>query len=160
VIDSLEARTHVRPYRRRPYEAGEAIKEIIETGNRMYDPTVLKALMTGVGCFPLFSHVVLSNKQIARVVRQNRNYPMKPVVRVEFDEQGHKLQKPLLIDLSGSKILRIAGAVKDVNPYHAAKMAALKATLRKKRIRFLGQVAPFMLIGLALTFLVYTAIRI
>ncbi|MBN1689299.1 MAG: HD domain-containing protein [Candidatus Omnitrophica bacterium] len=160
VVDAFEALTHERPYRQHPLDVSEAIKEIIEMGRSVYDAVVLKALMERIGLYPVMSLVELSNKQIARVVRQNRGYPLSPVVNIEFDERGKKLLKPVLLDLSQSRVMHIMKTVGDAtSSFHAARLAEEKAG-KKDQMKFFKDVIPFLVIATAIALLFYIIIKI
>ncbi len=122
VVDAFEAMTHQRPYRQRPLSTNEAVKDIIERGRGFYDRAVMKSLMSRIGLYPVTSLVVLSNKQIARVVCQNRQFPMSPVVRVEFDEFGNKLKTPFVMDLVKNQLIHIVDPVTSAPSYAQSHM--------------------------------------
>ncbi len=112
IADSFEALVHERPYRKEPLEVHEAVKQLIDAGRGVYDRDSLKALMVRIGLYPVMTEVELSNKQIGKVVRQNRQFPLSPVIRVEREDPGGILAKPFLIDLSRTQFVHIVGPVR------------------------------------------------
>ncbi len=153
-VDAFEAMTHDRPYRKRPMEATEAIKEMAESRG-VYDRDVLKVLMSRVGLYPVRSLVELSNKQIARVIRQNRQFPLSPVVRVEFNEDGGKTLNPPIIDLSKNQLIHIQGSVGSGAPYakekaehhqHVAKQETENTNWFRASIPFILMVTVILLL--------------
>ena len=84
-------------------DVSSAMKEMVENGRGVYDREVFKALMSRVGLYPVMALVELSNRQIARVIKQNRKFPLSPIVRVEFDESGEKLNEPYAVAKSGTR---------------------------------------------------------
>ncbi len=162
VADVFEALTHERPYRKKPFEVNEAMKEIIEKGRGVYDPAVMKVLMGRIGLYPPMSLVELSNKQIARVIRLNRKFPLSPVLRVEFDENGNKLERPPVLDLSESRVIHITGPVRESPSFHAKKMAAetsRTASAAAGSPRFI-EFIPMVLIAIAILLLLYIVVKI
>lgn len=113
VVDSFDALTHQRPYRKQPLDVSEAMKEVIELGRGLYDSLALKSLMGRVGLYPVMSLVELNSKQVARVMSQNPQFPLSPTVRIEFDEKGRHVAKPTLLDLSQSRFNYIVGPAQE-----------------------------------------------
>ncbi len=111
IADSFEALVHERPYRPKPLEVHEAVKELIDAGRDVYDREVLKAVLMRIGLYPVMTEVELSNKQFGIVVKQNRNFPLSPIVRAELDENHQPLARPFLIDLSKTQFIHIVGTV-------------------------------------------------
>lgn len=111
IADSFEALVHERPYRPTPLEVHEAVKELIDAGRGVYDREVLKALLIRIGLYPVMTEVELSNKQFGVVVKQNRNFPLSPIVRAELDDAKQPLARPFLIDLSKTQFIHIVGTV-------------------------------------------------
>lgn len=156
LVDSFEAMTHQRPYRNKPLTVSEAIKLIITEGRSTHDKDVLKAMMNFIGVYPIYSMVELSNKKVAKVLAQNRKFPLSPLVQVEFDEWGKKLKTPEILDLSESRLIHIAGPVREPHSTFGEKQKSSSGHYRKKKkqiVKLMQQVLPF-LIGLVV-FLVF-----
>lgn len=163
IIDAFEALTHERPYRKRPLDVHDAVKEIIESGRNIYERSVLKALMTRIGLYPVLSLVELSSKQIARVVKQNRDLPISPVVQVEFDEHGHKLEKPQVLDLSRSQFVHITGPAKKESTVHSRSQfvhAKHQRSAAKEAGNLLKDVLSIVMIIAVVAILIYVVITI
>lgn len=170
VIDSFEALIHERPYRKKPLEVNDAMKQLIDTGRGIYDRLVLKSLMVRVGLYPVMSYVELSNKQVGRVVRQNRQYPLSPVIQIEYDENGKKLRRTSLVDLSQSQFIHVSGPVKKETQaegsYTASRFASTQpastAESEKKKVssEFMQHVISILLILTVILILVYVVIKI
>ena len=160
-VDSFEAMTHQRPYRKKALDVNTAIKEIIETGRSIYDRDVLKALMSRVGLYPVMTLVELSNKQIARVVRQNRQFPLSPVVRIEFDEQGSKMKNPPILDLKENQLVHIVGPLSPVVSYGSKEVEkSKKKPPKQKKWTFIKEIIPFLMIIGLIAFFVYILLKI
>lgn len=163
IVDSFEALIHERPYRQKPFEVNQAMKELIEAGRGIYDGGTLKALMGRVGLYPVMSLVELSNKQIARVIRQNKKFPLSPVVKVEFDEWGGKAKTPPVIDLTQHQLVHIIGPIRDVpsfgRPRVEAPQAAKESAPPKETSR-IRDFIPVILIILVIGLLLLVVIKI
>lgn len=162
IVDSFEAMVHERPYRQKPMEINQAVKEMIETERGLYDRDVMKALLARVGLYPIKSLVELSNKQVARVLRQNRQFPLSPIVQIEFDENGTKVSAPSVIDLSKNQLMHIIGSVTSKPSYTQERIVEKKHKLVKKRRRFnvLWEMLPLVFMAGILVLLVYLIVKI
>lgn len=162
IADAFEAMVHIRPYRSKPYEVSEAVKEMIEKERGLYDRDVVKALLSRVGLYPIKSYVELSNKQIARILRQNRLFPISPVIQVEFDEDGNKIQPPVIIDLSKNQLLHITGPLKTGHSYSKEKITQEREKKVAQNAVFLliKELIPLLVIALILGLFVYLVVKI
>ena len=141
----------------------KAMKQLIEAPKGTYDKSVLKALMVRIGLYPVMTYVELSNKQIARVIRQNRQFPLSPTIRVEFDEAGAKLKQPHVIDLNETQFIHIAGPVKKeihVQPQPSHFAAKEPAEIQVDKYEVIRNVLPIALILSILLLLLYIVIKI
>ncbi len=163
VADSFEAMTHERPYRPKPFDVSHAIKEMVEKGRGLYDREVMKALLSRIGLYPVGSLVELSNKQIARVVRQNRQFPLSPVVQIEFDEDGNKMKSFPIIDLTKNQLIHILGPLNpavSVSKERLEKHQHAGEKLRPHKEISLWEYVPFVLVSLAIALLIYLILKI
>ncbi|MBI4224419.1 MAG: hypothetical protein HY609_05750 [Deltaproteobacteria bacterium] len=106
LIDVFEALTHDRPYRARmmPHEA---MRLILHGGGKKFEQETLRLLIDRVGLYPIGSWVKLSSKEFAKVVETNPGQPMRPAVKVLFDERGRSVEEPARIDLSKNLTVQI-----------------------------------------------------
>lgn len=162
VADTFEAMVHVRPYRQKAYEASEAVKTMVERERGLYDRNVMKALLNRVGLYPVKSYVELTNKQVARVLKQNRLFPVSPVIEVEFDEDGNKMNPSQIVDLSKNQLLHISGPLKTSQPYTTEKMAREKEKeeSRNNLLMAVREIGPLLIIAVILAFFVYLVVKI
>ena len=99
LADMYEAATHSRVYKdaRLPHEA---IKEIIENEDALFEQGVITTLVKHIGIYPVGSWVILSTGEIGIVMSINSNYPLRPKVNVMFDSKQNNLEKNKILDLT------------------------------------------------------------
>ena len=113
LIDVYEALTHPRPYRQH-YTPDEAMKMIAYSTGSGFKPDVmdiLKALAKELSLYPVGSYVQFNTKEIGRVLKVNRNFPLLPVVKVVIGPRENKLEEPRQVDLSKEPLLHIKRSV-------------------------------------------------
>lgn len=159
VVDAFEAMTHHRPYRQKPFEVSEALREMVDRGRGVYDRDAMKALMSRIGLYPVLSLVELSNHKIARVVRQSRKFPLSPIVRIEFDEDGNKLKAPFMIDLSKNQLIHIHAPVGSSASYGKERIEKEMKEEPKKTLHIL-EFIPFLLILGILAVVAYIILKL
>ena len=89
LADTFESMIHPRPFRSR-YPIMEVYKRIF-AAKQKYDPAFIKVLVDRLGFFPNGAFIQLNTKEVGRVVAQNRRSPLRPVIRLLFDEGGRRL---------------------------------------------------------------------
>lgn len=98
-VDLFEAIIHPRPYKKTvPAAAMYGVDNMMRMSNQFGDG-VLKALVRGVGLFPVGTFVRLNSGEVARVSKSRQGNPMRPTVEVLWDTQKNALKKPKLLDL-------------------------------------------------------------
>ena len=98
-VDLFEAIIHPRPYKKTvPAAAMYGVDNMMRMSNQFGDG-VLKALVRGVGLFPVGTFVRLNSGEVARVAKSRQGNPMRPAVEVLWDTQKQALKKPKLLDL-------------------------------------------------------------
>ena len=112
VVDSFEAMVSTRPYRGSMIGYA-AMRAILSDNSRRFDPEVLKVFIRTMGIYPIGSIVLLSNGAIGRVLENNVDAPLKPVVKVMINERGREYpdDNGETLDLYNQKSVFIAKAV-------------------------------------------------
>lgn len=159
VVDAFEAMIHHRPYRQKPLEVSEALREMVDRGRGVYDRDAMKALMSRIGLYPVLSLVELSNHKIARVMRQSRKFPLSPIVRIEFDEDGNKLKTPVLIDLSKNQLIHIHASVGSADSYGKERLEKQAKEEPRKSFR-LWEFIPFLFVVVVLAVVAYLVLKL
>lgn len=104
LADTFVALTHLRHYRDN-FIAYKAIQSIIERRNIDFSARLIKALIDVISIFPVHSLVKLNNGSIARVVKTNPSYPVRPVIELVANARGQRVEKPQIIDLSNEPMI-------------------------------------------------------
>lgn len=112
VAGSFAAITSARPYRS-PLDGHSAIVEMLKQRGRMYDETVLKALISNLSIYPIGTYVELANGTRGMVVDTNANNARAPIVRVVAGPHGELYAEQPTVDTSSSEEYRVVRAAAD-----------------------------------------------
>lgn len=82
----------------------EAIEYIVSHAGTRYDSRVVKVFNTSIAAYPTGTTVLTSEDEIGIVIRQNRDQPTRPILRMLKDKNGNVykewVEKDLLKELS------------------------------------------------------------
>lgn len=78
------------------YEAVEYLKTFKET---KFNPEIINVFLEFTAVYPAGSQVILSDNSIGKVIRQNREFPNRPVVQIIKDKNGKDVNNENIIDL-------------------------------------------------------------
>ncbi len=106
LLDSYEAMTHSRPYRKALGPSFSA-KELLKSKHAAYSPNVIKAFLREISLYPVGSYVRLNNRAVAEVVETNQNHPLRPTVRILFDGEGNEVVDDVVIRLEHNPLFFI-----------------------------------------------------
>jgi putative nucleotidyltransferase with HDIG domain len=98
IIDTYDAITADRCYKV-GMPSKKALQILLQDSPDKYDQRLVKKFIKCIGIYPVGSLVKLSNERIAMVVRQHKNQPMKPVVKVFYSLRGKHYLPPTELDL-------------------------------------------------------------
>jgi HD-GYP domain-containing protein (c-di-GMP phosphodiesterase class II) len=87
--------------------AHEAIREIVRSRSRAFDPVLIKALLAETSLFPPGTLVRLSSGEIGRVLELNRQHPLRPRIEVRATPPA----VPHVIDLVDAPFVYITGPI-------------------------------------------------
>jgi HD-GYP domain-containing protein (c-di-GMP phosphodiesterase class II) len=101
VADAFDAGSSVRSYQHKPWPPDQLLKEMRDNLDRGFDPTLVKALITATGVYPVGTLVVLDTFELAIVVRSNTDLQRihQPEVKILSDPMGVQLAEPELVSL-------------------------------------------------------------
>ena len=106
LVDIYVAMTQPRPYRDAKL-CHEAIRELVGETYEIFDTRIIKTLVNQIGIYPIGSWVKLNTQEVARVVEQNKNFPLHPIVEILFDTKGQFLENPPKHDLYKQQVIYI-----------------------------------------------------
>lgn len=78
------------------YEAVEYLKTF---KGMKYNPEIVDVFLEFTAVYPAGSEVLLSNHSIGRVIRQNKEFPDRPVVQIIKDKNGKSVNNEDIVDL-------------------------------------------------------------
>lgn len=110
LADIFEAMTHPRAYRKQKLPH-EAITEIITKEAEYFQPELLRALINHVGIYPIGSWVKLNTGDSGVVLEINKDYPLRPKIRIVFNYKGDRLSDAKISDLAAESHLYIDGPI-------------------------------------------------
>ncbi len=92
LADTYEAMAHPRADRKARV-IYQALKEIVDIDNALFDRRFVKALLDIVSIFPLGSLVKLNSGEIGRVVSTSKLHPTRPILEILVDPRGKRLEE-------------------------------------------------------------------
>ena len=92
LADTYEAMAHPRADRKARV-IYQALKEIVDVENALFDRRFVKALLDIVSIFPLGSLVKLNSGEIGRVVSTSKLHPTRPILEILVDPRGKRLEE-------------------------------------------------------------------
>jgi len=112
VADVYDALTADRVYRKAipPHEAFEMLAG---TGDYLFDYRVVKAFLYHVAAYPVGSLVKLNNRQTGVVLKNRPGYPLRPIVRILFNDQDEPVLNPYELNLGEYTNFSIINVIKD-----------------------------------------------
>lgn len=90
VADVYDALTENRCYRRK-WSTNQAVNYLIENAESKFDLKMVSVFIRQIAIYPNGSMVRLSNNATGIVKEQNKNFPLRPVVKVITDEKGNNI---------------------------------------------------------------------
>ncbi|MGO0123550.1 HD-GYP domain-containing protein [Desulfothermobacter acidiphilus] len=109
VADVFDALTADRCYRR-AYPVYEAYEFIAGAGNYLFDYWMVQAFLENVAAYPVGTVVRLTSGAVGIVTGTKRGFPLRPSVRLFFDDEGNP-SDPRELDLSQSPTHAVAEVV-------------------------------------------------
>lgn len=88
VADTYDALISDRCYRKK-WSSNLAVNYLVENAESKFDLKLVSVFIKQIAIYPNGSMVRLSNNTIGIVKEQNKNFPLRPIVRVIKDEKGN-----------------------------------------------------------------------
>lgn len=112
IVDSYEAMTHNRPYRKALMQAFSA-KELIKSKNSLFAPGIIKVFLKVITLYPLGSYVRLNNKAIGRVFATDKARPLRPDIQILFNSEGQRINEEIILKLDENPIFFIQDSLSE-----------------------------------------------
>lgn len=112
LVDMYEALVHTRPQRDK-FLHYNAVKEIINTGKKSFQPRHIKALLKLFSVFPLLSYVKLNSNAIGKVITTYPDQPMRPKLQMVMDSQCNMILSERVLNLPENPLLYITDALSE-----------------------------------------------
>ncbi len=97
IADVYDALVSDRCYRSK-WSANQAVNYLVEHAETQFDLKLVSVLIKQIAIYPNGSMVRLSDNTIGIVKEQNKNFPLRPIVRIVTDEWGRDIT-PYEVDL-------------------------------------------------------------
>lgn len=108
VTDTYDAMISDRPHRP-AFAPNCAMNHLISRANTLFDPFIIKKFLGFMSLFPVGSEARLNTGEMATVLLSNKERPFLPIVQVNTDKNGQRLEKPFIVDLSSQRNRFIRG---------------------------------------------------
>lgn len=92
----------------------EAIQHLKENKDILYDGEVVDIFLEFTAVYPAGSYVLTNEGETGIVLRQNKNHPDKPYIKVIFDSKGERIQHDVVKDLSMEKGISIIKVMENI----------------------------------------------
>ena len=110
IADVYLAMTSDRPYRDKIVQT-DAAKYILKEAKEQFPSKIRKVFMSEISFFPVNTYVLLNNKSIGRVLKTDKQQPLRPTIEVFYDGTGKKLEKPEVIKLSENPLIYVTESI-------------------------------------------------
>jgi HD-GYP domain-containing protein (c-di-GMP phosphodiesterase class II) len=103
IADVYDALVADRCYRRK-WSSNQAVNYLIEHADTKFDMKLVSVFIKQIAIYPNGAMVRLSNNTIGIVKEQNKNFPLRPIIRVISDDKGNELD---IYEIDLMKVLSI-----------------------------------------------------
>ncbi len=110
ICDVYDALTSDRAYKNK-IPIHQAIEYLISMGNHQFDYALVKLFINQLAIYPEGTFVKLETGEIAEVIKENRQWPTRPLIAIIYDKQGQQLQQSVSMDLSKQLNIGISHAL-------------------------------------------------
>ncbi|MGL4369883.1 MAG: HD-GYP domain-containing protein [Spirochaetota bacterium] len=106
IADNYEALLEAKSYREKQFFY-QAMKQLVATGARKFDPVILKVFISVLSVYPVGSIVELNKGGKGVVIGSNPQKPMRPIVKMVVDESNQPIADLVIVNLSTDQSLFI-----------------------------------------------------
>jgi HD-GYP domain-containing protein (c-di-GMP phosphodiesterase class II) len=111
LADVFDALMNSRPYRRDRSTSHQAIRTLLVSGKTVFPHHLLKALVDQLSVYPLGTTVRLNTGETGVVSQLNRQYPLRPILRVPQQATSGHASTSKTVDLRTETSLHIVEVV-------------------------------------------------
>ena len=112
IADSYESQISNRIYKQKIY-FHNAMKNLISSGANKFNPRLLNSFLPSLSLYPIGSIVKLNDQRIGIVIGSSPDKPLRPVVKLIFDEKKKKIKDTVLINLIDKTDIYIIKALEE-----------------------------------------------
>lgn len=105
LIDTYETLIHPRDHRDALIPP-VGIQELVKEEGNCFSKPLIKALIETISLYPVGCYGRLNSGEIARVIKTNKKYPVRPTIKILYDAKGQRTQHQI-IDLSQNNLIFI-----------------------------------------------------
>ena len=95
-------------------EVYEALEYLVAMSDTLLDKALVNVFIKNVAAYPSGSIVKLNTGACGIVLKQNKAFPLRPIINLIFDENGAKLDTPIEMDLSEETTIFILGTTSSI----------------------------------------------
>lgn len=95
-------------------EVYEALEYLVAMSNTLFDKSLVDLFIKNIAAYPSGSIVKLNTGAYGIVLKQNKAFPLRPIINLIYDENGNKLKVPKQLNLSQENTLFIVGTVENI----------------------------------------------
>ena len=106
IADNYEALLEARSYRAKQFFY-QAMKQLVASGARKFDPVILKIFISVLSVYPVGSIVELNKGGVGVVIGSNIQKPMRPIVKMVVNEDGRPIRDLMIVNLATDQSLFI-----------------------------------------------------
>lgn len=99
---------------RKKMEVYEVLEYLIAMSGSIFDKSLIATFIENIAAYPSGTIVKLNDGTYGIVSRQNKSFPVRPVVNLIYDKNKNKLNEPRELDLSKETTLFIVDTVKNI----------------------------------------------
>ena len=98
----------------KPIKVFEAIHHLKKNKDILYDGNIVDVLLEFTAVYPAGSYVLTNEGEIGIVLRQNKNNPDRPFIKIIYDKRGNRVQYDFVKDLLTENNLYIEKVIENI----------------------------------------------
>lgn len=109
ICDEFDSRVY--GHHKRSMKVHEVIDYIMTQANKKFDFQMVKMFVSSVAAYPIGTYVCTDKGEIGQVVKQNTGVPLRPVLSMKYDCDGHAYGEQIIVDLTEELSITIIDTV-------------------------------------------------